>query len=44
MGISLHRGPVADPRGGLFSGTFERKRKCIFGFLYLNPEEIKSYV
>jgi len=41
MGSSLHRGPVGEPRGGLFTGTFERKRKCTFGFHYLNPEDTK---
>jgi len=41
MGSSLHRGPAGEPVGGLFTGTFERKRKCISGFLFLDPEDIK---
>jgi hypothetical protein len=28
--------------GGLFTETFERKRKWIPGFLFLDPEDIKS--
>jgi hypothetical protein len=28
---------------GSFTGTFERKRKCISGSLFLDPEDIKSY-
>jgi len=44
MGSSLHRGPVGEPGGGSFSGTLERKRKCISGFLFLDPEDIKSLV
>jgi hypothetical protein len=30
--------------GGSFTGTFERKRKCISGFLFLDPEVITNYV
>jgi len=40
--LSLHRGPVGEPGGCLFTGTFERKRKCISGFLFMHPEDIKS--
>jgi len=43
-GSSLHRSPVGEPGGGLFTGTFERKRKFVSGFLFLDPEDIKSYV
>jgi hypothetical protein len=43
MGSSIHRGPVGKPGSGLFTGTFERKRKCISGFpFFLDPEDIKS--
>jgi len=28
--------------GGSFTGAFERKRKCTSGFLFLDPEDIKS--
>ena len=31
------QGPVGEHGGGLFIGTFERKRKCIFWFLFLGP-------
>jgi len=37
MGSSVHRGPVGEPGGGSFTGTYERKRKCISGFLFLGP-------
>jgi len=42
MGSSLHRDRVGEPGGGSYTGTFERKRKCISGFLFLDPEDIKS--
>jgi hypothetical protein len=42
MGSSLHRGPAREPGGDSFIGTFERKRKCISGFLVVEPEDIKS--
>jgi hypothetical protein len=42
MGSSLHRGAVGETGGGSFTGTFERRRKCISGFLFLDPEDIKS--
>jgi len=42
MGISLHRGPVGEPGGASLTGTFERKRKCVSGFLFLDLEDIKS--
>jgi hypothetical protein len=35
-------GPVGEPGRGSFTGTFERKRKCISGFLFLDPEDIKG--
>jgi hypothetical protein len=38
--LSLHRGPVGEPRGGLFAGTFERQEKCIW-VPFLDPEAIK---
>jgi len=41
-GNTLHKGPFGEPGGDSFTGTFERKRKCISGFLFLDPEEIKS--
>jgi hypothetical protein len=41
MGSSLHKGPVEEPARGLFRGAFERKRKCISGFLFLDPEDMK---
>jgi hypothetical protein len=31
-----------EPGGGSFTETFERKRKGIFGFLFLDPEAINS--
>ena len=40
MVISLHRGPVGEPGGGSFAGTFERKEKYI-GVPFLDPEVIK---
>jgi hypothetical protein len=42
MGSSLRRGPVGEPGGGSFTGTFERERKCISGFVFLDPEDVKS--
>jgi hypothetical protein len=41
MGSSLHRGPVGEPGMGSLTGTSERKRKCISGFLFFDPEDIK---
>ena len=41
-GSSLHRGPVGKLGGGSFTGTFERKEKCISGFLFLDPGDIES--
>jgi hypothetical protein len=38
----LHRGPVGEPGEGAFTGTFEIKRKCISGLLFLDPEDVKS--
>jgi hypothetical protein len=40
--ISLHRGTVGEPGGVPSTGTFETKRKCISGFLFFDPEDIKS--
>jgi hypothetical protein len=40
MGLSLHRGPVGEPGGGSFAGTFERKEKYIW-VPFLDPEAIK---
>jgi len=40
MGLPLHRGPVGQPRGGSFAGTFERKEKYIW-VPFLDPEAIK---
>ena len=37
MGSCLHRGPGGEPEGGSFTGTLERKREYIFGFLFLGP-------
>jgi hypothetical protein len=37
--LSLHRGPVGEPGGGLFAGTFERQEKCIW-VPFLDPEAI----
>jgi hypothetical protein len=36
-GLSLHRGPVGEPGGGSFAGTFERKEKYIW-VPFLDPE------
>jgi len=41
MGSSLHRARVGEPGRGSYTGTFERKRKCIFQFLFLDPEDFK---
>ena len=40
MGLPLHRGPVGQPRGGSFAGTFERKEKYIW-VPFLDLEVIK---
>jgi len=40
MGLPLHWGPVAEPGGGSFAGTFERKEKC-FWVPFSDPEAIK---
>jgi hypothetical protein len=40
MGFSLHRGPVGEPGGGSFAGTFERKEKRIW-VPFLDLEAIK---
>ena len=40
MGLPLHRGPVAEPGGGSFAGTFERKEKYM-RVPFLEPEAIK---
>ena len=40
MGLHLHRGPVGEPGGGSFAGTFERNEKCIW-VPFLDPEVIK---
>ena len=37
---SLHRGPVGEPQGGSFAGTFERQEKYIW-VPFLDPEAIK---
>jgi hypothetical protein len=42
MGSSLDRGSVGENGGGLFTGTFERKRQCVSGFRFLDPVDIKS--
>jgi hypothetical protein len=39
-GLPLNRGPVGEPGGGSFSGTFERKEKYIW-VPFLDPEVIK---
>jgi hypothetical protein len=39
-GLPLHRGPVGEPGGGSFAGTFERKEKYIW-VPFLDPEVIK---
>jgi len=41
MGSSLHRGSVGEPSGGSYTGTFERKRKCIYGFLSWTQRTLK---
>jgi hypothetical protein len=41
-GLPLHRGPVGEPRGGSFVGTFERKEKSIW-VPFLDPEAIKIW-
>ena len=41
-GSSLPRGPFGEPGGGSFTGTFEKKRECISGFLFIDPDDIKS--
>jgi hypothetical protein len=41
MGLSLHRGPVGEPGGGSFAGTFERKEKYIW-VPSLDPEAIRT--
>ena len=38
--LSLHRGPVGEPGGGSFAGTFERKEMYIW-VPFLDPEDIK---
>jgi len=38
--ISLHTGPVGEPGGGSFAGTFDRKEKYI-SVLFLDPKAIK---
>jgi hypothetical protein len=40
MGVSLHKGPVGEPGGGSFAGTFQRKEKYIW-VSFLNLEAIK---
>jgi len=40
VSLSLHRGPVGEPGGGSFAGTFERKAKCVW-FVFLDLEAIK---
>ena len=39
-GISLRGGPVGEPGGGSFAGTFERKGKYIW-VPFLDPENIQ---
>jgi hypothetical protein len=34
--------PYWEIGGGSFTETFERKRKCLSGFLFFDPEEIKN--
>jgi len=41
-GSSLHRGLVVKTGGRSLTVTFDRKRKCIFRFLFLDPEDITS--
>jgi hypothetical protein len=38
--LSLHRGPVGEPGGGYFAGTFERQEKYVW-VPFLDPEAIK---
>jgi len=40
VGLPLYRGPVGEPGGGLFAGTFERNEKYIL-VPFLDPEFIK---
>jgi hypothetical protein len=40
LSLSLHRGPVGEPGGGTFTGTFERKEKYIW-VPFLDPGAIK---
>jgi len=40
MGLPPHEGPVGEPGGGSFSGTFERKEKYMW-VPFLDPEAIK---
>ena len=47
MDSSLHRVLVAEPGGGSFTGTSEKRREGIPGFLFWggwDPEDIKSKV
>jgi hypothetical protein len=41
MGISLHRGSVREPVGGLSAGIFDRKEKYIW-VPFLNPTSVKE--
>jgi hypothetical protein len=41
---SLYRGPVGEPGSFFFTGNFGNKGKCISGFLFLDPEDIKRFV
>ena len=38
--LSLHRGPIGEPGGGSFAGTFERQEMYIW-VPFLDPEAIK---
>jgi len=40
VGLSLHRGPVGEPGGCSFAGTFERKEKYIW-VPFLDREAIR---
>jgi hypothetical protein len=40
MGLPLLRGPVRQPGGGSFAGTFERQEKYVW-VPFLDPEAIK---
>ena len=42
MGSSLYIRPVGENGGFSFTETFKRKRKCICGLHFLDPEDIKS--